>query len=138
MPTPPSNKGESSPSSDGRTGDFKNETDFRNWLQCELSKHGIRAWRHFVGLLYTQEGNPIKIGSDGQSDMWGIMPVKVTQEMVGTTVGIFISIETKSQHGRTQKKRAKLQENWKNSINSLGGVAIIIRPGDDFLSLLKR
>lgn len=114
-----------------------NETTYRNQLQIELSKHGIRLWRHVVSLLFARDGTPIKIGSEGQADLWGIMPVKITQDMVGDTVGVFISIETKSEHGRTQKKRAELQENWKNAIIALGGIAIIARPGDDVVNILK-
>ena len=115
--------------------DFKNETDFRNWLQCELSKHGIRAWRNNTGVFFTANGTPTRAGlCKGSADLIGIVPIKITEQMVGSVIGVFLSAETKSKHGTRRPEQVA----WAEMVNKMGGIAIFVKPGDDFLALLKR
>ena len=59
----------------------------------------------------------------GSSDLIGWIPVVVTQEMVGTTVAIFVASEVKTATG----KRTPEQKNWINAVNRDGGRAGIAR-----------
>ena len=103
---------------------FKNETYFRNWLQCELSKHGYRLFRNNTGVFFTANGTPTRAGlCKGSGDLIGMSPT-----------GQFVSIETKSKHGTRRPEQVA----WADMVNKMGGIAIFLKPGDDFLSLLKR
>ena len=102
---------------------FKNETDYRNWLQCELSKHGFRLFRNNTGVFFTAEGVPTRAGlCKGSGDLIGLSPS-----------GRFISIETKSLNGKIRPE----QQSWYEMVNKFGGKAIFARPGDDVLSMLS-
>lgn len=101
-----------------------NETTYRNLLQIELSKSGIRVFRNNTGVFFTSEGVPTRAGlCKGSGDLIGIMP----------DTGRFISIECKVGSGRVRPE----QESWRKFINKMGGIAIIARPGDDVVNILK-
>jgi hypothetical protein len=100
-----------------------NETAYRNQLQIELAKHGIRVFRNVVSLLYTADGTPVKVGTEGQGDLIG---------WIGGS-GRYLSIETKSATGRVRPK----QEAWRQAVIAGGGIALICRPGDDVIGILK-
>lgn len=101
------------------------ETEYRNNIQIELAKLGIKVWRHTVSLLYAADGTPVKVGTPGQADLWGFVPHNGR--------AIFLSIETKSHNGRIKPN----QTAWANMVRSAGGVAIICRPGDDIISQIR-
>lgn len=101
-----------------------NETTYRNLLQIELSKHGIRVFRNNTGLFFTSEGTPTRAGlCKGSGDLIGLMPV----------TGRFISIECKVGNGQVRPE----QKAWLEFVNKMGGIAIIARPGDDVIGILK-
>jgi len=98
-----------------------NETNYRNQLQVELSKAGIKVFRNVVSLLYARDGTPVKVGLTGQADLLGIAPG-----------GRYISVETKSRTGRIRPE----QQAWADMINKMGGIAIFARPGEDVIGIL--
>lgn len=60
------------------------------------------------------------------ADTVGIEPTLVTQEMVGSTVGVFLSVEVKRQgwkYSGTLEECAQMQ--WAAIVNAAGGRAII-------------
>lgn len=100
-----------------------NETTYRNLLQLELSKHGIRVFRNNTGVFFTADGVPTRAGlCKGSGDLIGIMPD-----------GRFLSIETKSDKGTVRPE----QKSWLEFVNKSGGIAIIASPGDDVVNILK-
>lgn len=100
-----------------------NETTYRNLLQIELSKAGIRVFRNNCGVFFTADGIPTRAGlCKGSGDLIGLMPG-----------GRFISIECKTSTGRKRPE----QKAWLEFINKMGGIAIIARPGDDVVNILK-
>lgn len=112
------------PSATGGGYNFMNETTYRNLLQIELSKHGIKTFRNNTGVFFTAEGVPTRAGlCKGSGDLIGIMP----------DTGRFLSIETKMP-GRAVRPE---QESWRQFVNKMGGIAIIARPGDDVVNILK-
>ena len=55
----------------------------------------------------------------------------ITQDMVGKTIGQFVSIECKHENWRPGEDGARgvAQLNWANLINTLGGYAIFTKDG---------
>lgn len=80
------------------------------------------------GDIVLRSAVPIKYGlAVGSGDQLGWLPVKITQEMVGTTIAQFASIEAK--HGTTATTPE--QKNWAEQITKAGGFAKIIRSVDE-------
>lgn len=67
----------------------------------------------------------------GSSDLIGITPVEITQEMVGTTLGVFTAWESKTKTGRATKEQKTFIEN----IKRFGGFAGIARTVKEALSI---
>ena len=65
-------------------------------------KDRVHDWfKEVGGFSYaTQAG---AMGIHGIPDRVGSVPVKITQEMVGMTVGIFFGVESKGEHRRREK-----------------------------------
>lgn len=106
----------------------------QNLIKLEASQKGCRLWRNNVGALYTQDGSFLRYGLANESssinkkiksaDLIGIKPIKITKEMIGITIGQFISREVKKENWSyrgTEDEKAQLA--WIELINSLGGDA---------------
>jgi hypothetical protein len=105
-----------------------NETKYRKQIQVSLSEKGIRLFRNNVGLLYAKDGTLVRVGlAKGSGDLIGWKPTVITQEMVGKTIAVFLSIETKSKKGKSQQE----QKDWLKTVNESGGIAVISSPNDD-------
>lgn len=92
--------------------------------------------RYNVGTFLTMDGRMVKIGEPGVSDLIGITPHVVTQADVGRTVGVFTALETKQAKDSTAKARKESQGGFMRLVNSLGGVAGIVRSVADAESLV--
>lgn len=114
------------------------ETDVQNQLRITTSQQGWRLFRNNRGVLTNPEtGRPVRFGLANDSkimgdalasaDLIGILPVVITPDMVGRTIGMFASVECKSSDvkhmGNT--KRDKAQVAWRDLVRSLGGYAVI-------------
>lgn len=130
------------------THDNKSESYTQQKARIEVAKQGGVAWRNNVGALKTKEQHtcprcqfhfevkqaPIRWGlcndSAGlnkvykSSDLIGIMPRQITQEMVGSVIGQFVAIETKKQ-GWTYKgdPHETAQLAWLTLVASKGGLS---------------
>ncbi len=83
------------------------------------SRHDVRLFRNNVGAAVAK-GRFIRYGlHPGSSDLIGFKSVKVTQNMVGKTIAVFLSIETK----RPGKLPEAHQWKWLNFVNQAGGIA---------------
>lgn len=63
----------------------------------------------------------------GSGDLIGLRSVVVTTGMVGKTVAVFTSCETKTATGSVREE----QLNWQRFVNAAGGVAVIARSLED-------
>jgi len=110
------------------------ESDLYQPIQLSYSKRGSRLWRNNVGAVHTADGRFLRFGLANESagvnkeikssDLIGITPVIITQEMVGQTVGVFTSIEVKRiGWSYTGSDREKAQNKWIELIRKLGGIA---------------
>lgn len=117
-----------------RKPEGKSEAWAQQRVRLEASKVGARLWRNNVGVLFDEDGRPIRYGlaNDSKalniqiksSDLIGILPATIRPEDTGKTIGIFTSIEIKKPGWKyTGKDREAAQLAWINLIVSLGGIA---------------
>lgn len=121
----------------GVVSDGLSEAAIQNIIRLEASKKGCRLWRNNVGATYTPDGAFIRYGLANESsgvnkqiksaDLIGIRPIKITQNMVGATLGQFLSREVKAANWRyanTEREQAQLR--WAELILSFGGDACFV------------
>lgn len=115
-----------------RTG--LSEAAIQNQYRFKAAQEGAILWRNNVGALLDKRGVPVRYGLANESklmnakwksgDLIGIRPVKITQDMVGTTIGRFVSVEVKESGWKyTGTIRERAQQNWIDLIVNLGGEA---------------
>lgn len=99
-------------------------------VMMEASKLGLRLLRNNRGMFYTlDKKRMVRAGleAEGASDLIGITTVLITNEMVGTTIGVFTAVEVKEPEwkkpsGETEEQ----QENFINQVRKRGGIAFFI------------
>lgn len=118
------------------------ESSVQAEIRLLASQRGWRLWRNNCGVLPDRNGRPVRFGLANDSpqlnrhiasaDLIGIMPVVVTQEMVGRTLGVFTSIECKHPDWRPTPgdERYQAQCRWRDLVLSLGGYAVITNRSD--------
>ena len=94
--------------------------------------------RYQVGLFYSPDGTPVKIGETGVSDLIGIIPHVITPEDVGRTVGVFVAAETKQVRDSTTKARKESQGNFMSMVKRFGGISGIVRSVGDIEDMVER
>jgi len=121
------------------------ETDFMRRCMKRATTLGARLFRMNVGLAWigdairNKDGSitirhprPFRAGVPGMSDLVGWVPVTITPDMVGTTVAVFASVETKAARGRATDE----QKNYLAAVSAAGGRAGIARKDDDLTMIL--
>lgn len=99
---------------------------------CLLFRNNVgTAWQGKVerapGIVILHQPRPVHFGlHKGSADLLGIKSVTITPDMVGQTVGIFTSIETKGE----KTSITEAQKNWANAIQRAGGRAGIARDAE--------
>lgn len=109
------------------------EHDIQNSIRIELGKHGIYTERMNAGSFWSGKtvahdgkhlvlSDPTRImgAVAGTSDLIGFRSVKITPDMVGTTVAQFIAIEVKKPGERPRKN----QLDYLAMVNKRGGVGL--------------
>jgi len=118
------------------------ETEVQNDVLLVTSKQGSRMWRNNVGVAKRADGTPVRYGLANvtkamnknlkSSDLIGITPTIITQEMVGLTVGVFTAIECKKGDWKyTNTEREIAQDRYINLVKSLGGYACFCNNAED-------
>lgn len=111
-----------------------NEAATQAAIRVEAARRGIALYRNNVGVLLDKRGVPVRFGLANDSpainshiksgDLIGIRPVTVTSEMVGTTIGVFVSREVKAAGWHyTGTAREQAQQRWIDLVRSYGGDA---------------
>lgn len=113
----------------------KSEAAVQTEIMVRASELGMRLWRNNVGACVDANGNHLRYGlansskqmnaSLKSSDLIGIKPVLITEDMVGTVIGQFCSVEVKREGWKRSMKntRENAQAKWIALITSLGGSA---------------
>ncbi len=111
-----------------------NEAAVQQLIRLESSRRGTPLLRNNVGACYDDTGRLIRygLGNDSKkindvrksSDLIGIWPVRVTQEMVGSVHGLFFAVECKPT-GWTMRNgdvRAVAQKAFGEWVRDKGGI----------------
>jgi hypothetical protein len=130
------------------------EKNVQNLVGLAVSQAGGRVFRINVGMGWQGQATKLAngdmliknarpfvsvVGANGDaykgfSDFIGIVPVKITPDMVGMKLGVFAAIENKkSEGGRVSPEQKQFLE----LIRSLGGFAGVARSPEDALSIIK-
>jgi hypothetical protein len=101
----------------------------------------MHLFRNNNGVLKDASGRPVRYGLANDSkalnkkvksaDLIGGTEVTITPDMVGKTLLVFTSVETKPEDfngpsGDAERERYEAQVAWANFINSIGGRAYIV------------
>lgn len=85
------------------------------------------------GDVLIKQARPFDTGLPvGFSDLFGLVSVTITPEMVGQTVGVFVGAEVKDEFGRVSPKQAAFLQ----AVNDNGGRAGIVRSIQDAEQLI--
>lgn len=110
------------------------ESAVQSRVRLEAAQKGVRLFRNNVGALKDETGRIVRYGLANDTsainrviksgDLIGIRPVLVTQQMVGATIGQFVSREIKAGDWRyTGTDREHAQLRWAELVVSMGGDA---------------
>lgn len=121
---------------------LQTETGLQAAYRLQFARTGGLLWRNNVGAMQDENGRVIRYGLANESkeinrkvkssDLIGMHPVLITPEMVGSTIGQFVAIETKkpgwkytgTEREVAQKKFIELvlsRGGWGQFVNSLDG-----------------
>lgn len=110
------------------------ETQIQQDIMIALSDAGYLVNRQQVGKFKSMYGDRIvNVGQPGMADISAIVPVTITSDMVGQTIGAYVEIEVKTLTG-TQRQAQKLRE---LAVNKRGGRYIVARSPADALDRIK-
>lgn len=102
-------------------------------IRIACSHGDTRLFRNNTGTLRDQNGRPVQFGlCKGSADLIGWKRVTVTEEMVGTAVAVFASIEVKTATGRLRPE----QQQWLDAVQAAGGIAGVARSVEDALRIV--
>ena len=119
-------------------------------MRTEARRLGSTLFRNNSGVLNDALGRPVRFGLGNESkkqnehikssDLIGITPIIITQEMVGKTIGVFTSLEIKREDWTfsPKDKREVAQKNWIDFILMHGGFAGFANSVDRVIEILKR
>jgi len=115
-----------------------NETAIVNDIMLALSKNGVAIWKNVRGKfrpLHGDQNRVIAAGllSPGASDLIGLMPITITQDMVGQRVAVFMAIEVKTSTGSIRPE----QTAFIDKIRRYGGISGVARSADDAAELIS-
>lgn len=87
-----------------------------------------------LGLTVLKNARRIKFGlGTGTADLIGFVSIEITPEMVGKRVAVFAAPEVK----RPKRRATAQQKTFLHVVNSLGGLAGIVRTEDDMREMLR-
>lgn len=127
---------------------MKSEDEVDQLIQLKAAEFGILLLRNNSGALKDTTGRIVRYGLGNvskqhnekfkSSDRIACVPVKITQEMVGQTIGVFLAVEIKREDWKFKgDAHEKAQQNFMNYITSKGGIAFFANSVESFLDNIK-
>ncbi len=119
----------------------KSESEIKTACQVDACRVGGRLWRNNVGAGKLENGEFMRWGLCNESaatnklikssDLIGIKPVTITQEMVGTVIGQFWAVETKPEDwDYSGKGRELAQKVFLELVKQFGGCSEFNNTGE--------
>lgn len=110
------------------------ESNVQRQIQLDAGEDDILLMRNNIGSYTTDAGHRVSfgVGGPGGSDLVGGTPIKITQEMVGSTVDVLTVIEVKTEKGKPTEK----QKTFISAIIARHGIAGVARSYGDVLNLI--
>jgi hypothetical protein len=113
-------------------------------IKLLAAQSGVDLWRNNSGGFYDENGRFVRYGLGSfteqqalaSSDYIGIRPVLITQEMVGSMLGVFTAVEMKKPNWRPDK-RSVHQQNFIDLVNSRGGFAGFAENVEQFKRIIR-
>jgi hypothetical protein len=115
-------------------GEPKSEATVQAEVRLSAVEHELHLFRNNVGVLLDETGRPVRYGLANESkeinekiksgDLIGWRPMFITEEMVGTVIAQFVSVECKSQ--KKHARIGKAQRAWARLVQKAGGLALIL------------
>ncbi len=117
----------------GNMTSLRSEAQVLAQVRLDAGRQGITLYRNNVGMAYDSSGRAIRYGLLNESsrvnqimkssDLIGITPVIITQEMVGRTLGVFTAVEVKREGwGYKGTDREVAQKAFLDLVISMGGI----------------
>jgi len=111
----------------------KNESTVSDENKVFVSSLGGKLDRNNNGVAFRKDGTPIRFGLGNESakihavrrssDQIGILPVVITPDMVGKTIGVFLAVEDKKFPWTYKATEHEVgQQNYIDHVNRLGGI----------------
>lgn len=128
---------------------MKLESEVQQELQIEAAKCGAILERNNSGMLYNEQGTPVRYGLGNtsakhqenmkSSDLIGGQTIIVTPEMVGQRLLVMVAVEAKREDWSPKElnKHEIAQLNYMKWIVSRGGKAGFAKNVDDLHRILK-
>ena len=115
-------------------GDPASEAAAQTAVRLEASRVGGRLWRNNTGVLFADDGTPVRFGlaNDSKamnqkiksSDLIGLVPFQIRERHVGLLIGRFVAREIKRpgwQYRGTPREAAQLE--FLSLVSAMGGDA---------------
>ena len=122
----------------------QSEEYVKQQISLAAARRGHQMWRNNVGVATDATGRVVRYGLANvskqmnakikSSDYIGITPVKITQDMVGQTIGVFTAIEAKRSDWtfRPNDMHTQAQSRFIQLVTDCGGLGGFARSVDDF------
>jgi hypothetical protein len=104
-------------------------------VRMAIQQLGGRLWRNNTGAVNLPSGRVLRYGLANDSkqvnvslksaDLIGILPIRITPDMLGKTVGVFVSVEAKAGTWKFSENNPRdvAQRNWNKLVYQCGGIA---------------
>lgn len=125
------------------------ESGVSSRIRKDGAYRAIELWRNNVGVLLNKFGTPVRFGlcNDSKklnkkiksSDLIGITPVMITQNMVGQVLGVFTAVETKEENWTFDPKdqHSVAQKKYIDIVLNAGGYAGFATNVNDFRRIIR-
>lgn len=112
------------------------ETKIQNACFLAASRHpDVLVFRQQSGVFRAMNDNNrvVRVGVPGMADSGMIVPVTITADMVGQTVGIAVQAEFKTRTG----KQAEAQHTWQAAVRRCAGIYRLVRSATEMEALIQ-
>lgn len=110
------------------------EIKLQRKIQLKCKNSNIRLWKNDNGTAYNRQGDLFTHGlGTGTSDLIGLMKIRITKEMEGQDIAVFVALEVKTKKGYPSKE----QKAFIKTVQDLGGIAAVVRSVEDVERVLN-